>query len=200
MYRWLVIAVVLAMAAALAACGSADSSSSQATVSTGGAGVQTGGAPAGDDSSNALALGQRAVTGYVDYGAKNQRPTKVGVTVLKVRKGSIADFKDFDLDAKQRKTVPYYVDAKFENLGTFALSRNLMRPSIEDSHGTEYRPTTLIVLGGTFKPCPEYSDAKLKPGDSFTGCAPIMLPKGKQFGRVRFEGDVTKDPVFWSAQ
>jgi hypothetical protein len=199
MYRWLVIAVVLAMAAALAACGSSDSSGSQATVSTGGAGVQSGGAPAGDDPKS-LSLGRRAVTDYVDYGAKDQRPTKVGVTVVKVRKGSISDFKGFDLDAKQRKTVPYYVDAKFENLGKFALTRHLMRASIEDSDGTEYRPTTLIVLSGTFKPCPEYSDAKLKPGESFTGCSPILLPKGKQFGRVRFEGDVTKDPIFWSAQ
>jgi hypothetical protein len=181
------------MAAALAACGSSDSSGSQATVST-------GGAPAGDDGAKTLALGQRAVTDYVDYGAKDKRPTKVGISVVKVRKGRISDFKDFDLDAKERKTVPYYVDAKFENLGRFALTRHLMRPSIEDSDGAEYRPITLIVLSGTFKPCPEYSDAKLKPGDSFTGCSPILLPKGKQFGRVRFEGDVTKDPIFWSAQ
>jgi hypothetical protein len=200
MYRWLVIAAVLAMAAALAACGSSDSSGSQATVSTGGAGVQSGGAPAGDDGSKTLSLGQHAVTDYVDYGAKDERPTKVGVSVVKVRKGSISDFKGFSLDAKERKTVPYYVDAKFENLGQFALTRHLMRPSIEDSDGTEYRPITLIVLSGTFKPCPEYSDAKLKPGESFTGCSPILLPKGKQFGRVRFEGDVSKDPIFWSAQ
>ena len=162
--------------------------------------MQSGGAPAGDDGSQTLSLGQRAVTDYVDYGAKDQRPTKVGVSVVKIRKGSISDLKDFDLDAKERKTVPYYVDAKFENLGRFALSRNLLRPSIEDSDGTEYSPITLIVLSGTFKPCPDYSDAKLRPGQSFTGCSPILLPKGKRFGRVRFEGDVTKDPVFWSAQ
>lgn len=200
MYRWISIAAVLAVAVALAACGSTGGSAGQATVSTGDAGVQTGGKPAGDDGAGTLSLGKRAVTDYVDYGAKDQRPTKVGVSVVKVRKGNISDFKDFDLDAKERKTVPYYVDAKFENLGQFPLTRHLMRPSLEDSDGAEYRPITLIVLSGTFKPCPDYSDAKLKPGQSFTGCSAILLPKGKRFGRVRFEGDVTKDPIFWSAQ
>ena len=71
-----------------------------------------------------LPLGKRAVSPYVDYGTDNQaKPTKVGVRVLAVRKGRIADFKDFNLDRKQRNSVPYYIDAKFENLGRFPPSR-----------------------------------------------------------------------------
>ena len=153
-----------------------------------------------DSSGGVMPLGKRAVTDYVDYTGAKPKKTQLGVTVVKVRKGKISDFKDFDLDAKQKQTVPYYVDAKFENLGKFALTRHLIEPSIEDRDGQEYRPIQLIVLSGTFKPCPEYSDAKLKPGESFTGCSPILLPKGKQFDRVRFEGDVTKDPLFWRPQ
>jgi len=198
MTRWISIAAVLALAVVMAACGSGDSPGGGTPPAT--AAVQTGGSAPADSAGKTLALGQRAVTDYVDYGAKNTKPTKVGVTVLKVRKGSISDFKDFDLDAKQKKTVPYYVDAKFENLGSFALTRHLMEPSIEDSDGNEYKPLTLIVLSGTFKPCPESSAAKLRPGASFTGCASILLPKGTAFGRVRFNGDVTKDPTFWEAQ
>ena len=198
MTRWISVAAALALAVVMAACGSGDSSGGETPPAT--AAVQTGGPAPADSAGKTLALGQRAVTDYVDYGAKNTKPTKVGVTVLKVRKGSISDFKDFDLDAKQKKTVPYYVDAKFENLGSFALTRHLMEPSIEDSDGNEYKPLTLIVLSGTFKPCPESSAAKLKPGASFTGCASILLPKGTAFDRVRFNGDVTKDPVFWGAQ
>jgi hypothetical protein len=198
MTRWISIAAVLALAVVVAACGSGDSPGGGTPPAT--AAVQTGGPAPADSAGKTLALGQRAVTDYVDYGAKNTKPTKVGVTVLKVRKGNISDFKDFDLDAKQKKTVPYYVDAKYENLGSFALTRHLMEPSIEDSDGNEYKPLTLIVLSGTFKPCPEPSGAKLKPGASFTGCASILLPKGTAFGRVRFNGDVTKDPVFWGAK
>jgi hypothetical protein len=201
MHRWIAIAAaVTLLAVGIAACGGSDSSSSSTTAAAKLPVDDSGSVPAADDAGKTLALGQRAVTSYVDYGAKNTKPTKIGVSVIKVRKGNISDFKDFNLDAKQRKTVPYYVDAKFENLGAFALTRHLMQPSIEDKNGNEYKPTTLIVLSGTFKPCPEYSDAKLKPGQSFTGCSPVLLPKGTAFGRVRFDGDVTKDPVFWGAQ
>jgi hypothetical protein len=53
------------------------------------------------------------------------------------------------------------------------------------------------VLSGTFRPSPEYSAAKLRPGQSFTGCSPILLPKGRRLDRMRFQGDVAKDPLFW---
>jgi hypothetical protein len=145
-----------------------------------------------------LALGERAEVDYVEYGAAKETQSKLGASVLKVRKGKISDFKDFNLDADQRATVPYYVDAKFENLGDVALTRHLIEPTVEDTDGQEYRAMTLVVLSGTFKPCPESSDKKLGPGESFTGCSAILLPKGKELERVRFEGDVTKDPVFWS--
>ena len=123
-----------ALSASLAACGE-----------SGSAGEATGD-PArpseAGDIGDALALGQRAVSPFVDYGGREQQ-TKVGVRVLGVRKGRNADLKDFDLDRKHRRSVPYYVDAKFENLGSFALSRNLLRASVEDQTGREYRPSTL---------------------------------------------------------
>ena len=137
------------------------------------------------------------MSSFVDYGSAREKPTKVGVRVLGVRKGRIADLNDFNLDRKYRRSVPYYVDAKFENLGAFTLTRNLLRASVEDQDGREYRPATLVVLGGTFKPCPQGSDSKLLPGDSFTGCSAVLLPKGTELDRVRFQGDVTKDPLFW---
>jgi hypothetical protein len=146
-----------------------------------------------------LALGRRAVSPFVDYGGREQ-PTTVGVRVLSVRKGRIADLKDFNLDRKQRRSVPYYIDAEFENLGDFALTRHLLRPSVEDGDGNEYRPATLIVLGGTFRPCPQGRDTKLRPGERFTGCSAVLLPKGTEPDRVRFQGDVTKDPLFWQPQ
>jgi len=193
----------VALAMAFAACGS--DSDGTATASDPGPAETPVDVPSDSsapDSSGdgVMPLGKRAVTDYIDYTGAKPKKSKLGVTIVKVRKGKISDLKDFDLDAKQKKTVPYYVDAKYENLGKFALTRHLIEPSIEDRDGEEYRPIQLIVLSGTFKPCPEYSDAKLKPGESFTGCSPVLLPKGKQFDRVRFEGDVTKDPLFWRPQ
>jgi hypothetical protein len=148
----------------------------------------------------ALALGRAAITPFVDYGTPNQdKQTKVGVRVQEVRKGRIADFKGFDLEPAQRRATPYYVDATFENRGGFALSRNLLRASLEDGDGREYRPTTLVVLGGSFRRCPQPARSLLKPGSSFDGCSVVLLPKGARPGRVRFQGDVAKDPVYWEA-
>ena len=162
----------------------------------------TGDGDAGEETTEGgetLALGTRVVASYVVYGkaAGAKQTTKLGVTALRVRKGKIADFKGFNLDAKQKATVPYYVEVKYENLGKLKLERFLMDPSIEDSEGQEYKPINLIVVSGTFKPCPNPSRSRLQPGKSFTLCAPILLPKGKTYERVRFSGDVLQDPYFW---
>ncbi len=148
-----------------------------------------------------LALGTRVVAPYVVYGtgtkAATKQETTLGVTVLRVRKGKISDFKGFNLDKEQKNTVPYYVEAKYENLGDLKLQRFLMDPAIEDTEGQEYRPLNLIVLSGTFKKCPSPSRSRLLGGQSFTLCAPFLLPRGKTYERVRFQGDVTQDPYFW---
>ena len=124
-----------------------------------------------------LALGRAAIVPFVDYGTPNQsKKTKVGVRVHEVRKGRIADFKGFDLKPAQRRATPYYVDATFENRGGFALSRNLLRASLEDAGGREYRPTTLVVLGGSFRRCPQPGRSSLQPGRSFDGCSVVLLP------------------------
>lgn len=94
-------------------------------------------------------------------------------------------------------TVPYYVEVKYENLGKLKLERYLMDPSIEDKGGQEYEPVNLIIVNGTFKQCPNPRKERLAPGESFTLCAPVLLPKGKTYERVRFHGDVLQDPYFW---
>ena len=71
-----------------------------------------------------LPLGRGAVSPFVDYGTGNEaEPTKVGVRVHAVRKGRVADFEGFTLDRRQRRSTPYYVEASYRNLGSFALSR-----------------------------------------------------------------------------
>ena len=191
--------ILLAAAAALVlgAAGCGDSGTTTATT-----------AAATDDPSVAksppseapLALGRAAIVPFVDYGTPNQsKKTNVGVRVQEVRKGKIADFKGFDLEPAQRRATPYYVDATFENRGGFALSRNLLRASLEDAGGREYRPTTLVVLGGSFQRCPQAGHSALRPGRSFDACSVVLLPKNARPGRVRFQGDVAKDPVYWKA-
>ena len=202
------VAVAVGAALAVGACGdskkdeTAGSSATTPAPTAAATPKATSDAPAGgEDVSEAgetLALGKRAVVPYVVYGKSGaSQNTRLGVTVLRVRKGTISDFKDFRLDAAQKKTVPYYVDVKYENLGKLKLQRFLMDPSIEDTDGQEYKPLNLIILSGTFKKCPEPSKARLRPGQRFTLCAPVLLPRGKTYERVVFQGDATKDPYFW---
>jgi len=203
------VAAAVGAALALAACGddsNDDETGAARTVTTPAAAAATPtattdapGAGEVDEAGETLALGSRAVVPYVVYGksAGSQQDTRLAVTVLRVRRGKISDFKDFNLDAAQKRTVPYYVEVKYENLGKLKLQRFLLDPSIEDSDGQEYKPLNLIVLSGTFKKCPEPSKARLRPGQSFTLCAPVLLPRGKTYERVVFQGDATKDPYFW---
>ena len=202
------IALILAAALALGACGDDAAEDSAGapepavpSTSTAPAAAPTTTTDTGEGVSEAgdeMALGTRVVAPYVVYGKTgSKQETKVAVTVLKIRKGKISDFKDFNLDAKQKATTPYFVDVKYENLGKLKLQRFLLDPSIEDSDGQEYKPLNLIILSGTFKVCPKPSDKRLAPGESFTLCAPFLLPKGKTLERVRFHGDVTQDPYFW---
>ncbi len=205
------VAAAVGAALALAACGddsnddetgavrsvttpaTAPAATPTATTDAPGAGEEV------DEAGETLALGRRAVVPYVVYGksAGSQQDTRLGVTVLRVRRGRISDFKDFNLDAAQKRTVPYYVEVKYENLGSLKLQRFLLDPSVEDTDGQEYKPLNLIVLSGTFKKCPQPSKARLRPGQSFTLCAPVLLPRGKTYERVVFQGDATKDPYFW---
>jgi hypothetical protein len=198
-------AVALVLALAFAACGSDDAgdetAASEAPTATAEAPTaapeEDAGAPG--EAGDTLGLGDRAVVDYIEYGKTEDKNKNVqlGVSVVKVRKGRISDFKDFNLEADEKASAPYYLDVKFENLGDVALTRHLLEPTVEDTDGQEYRAINLIVLSGTFKPCPEYSEKKLGPGESFTGCSAVLMPKGKKLERVRFQGDVTKDPVFW---
>jgi hypothetical protein len=188
--RLTLLAVVAALVVVATGCGASDTATSQATddPSVAKAGGRDG----------TLALGRAAIAPFVDYGTPNEsKPTKVGVRVHKVRKGRIADFKGFKLGAAQRRATPYYVDATFENRGRFALSRNLLQASLENSDGREYRPTTVVLVGGSFQHCPQPSGSVLKPGRSFDGCSVVLLPKDARPGRVRFQGDVAKDPIYW---
>src|SRR5262245_17177833 len=101
-----------ALALAAAACGSDESDPGAAGQP--GAATQAGDAAVDGDGGggdaavdgDALALGARVVSPFVDYGAR-EKPTKVGVRVLEVRKGRTADLREFDLDREHRRSVPY---------------------------------------------------------------------------------------------
>lgn len=133
-----------------------------------------GGGPAG------VALGEEVVAGYTDNADGSS--TTLGITVLAVEEGSIADLEASGLqfDPEEQSLLPYYVSARFENQGDGTVSR-AMRVSLEDAEGNLISPTTILDFSGgeiPAGPCPNTTDGELAPGDAFEDCSLFLVDPG----------------------
>ncbi|MGD3106519.1 hypothetical protein [Streptomyces sp. YGL11-2] len=129
------------------------------------------------------------------------------VTVLatpkSVRAGSLDDLSRFDLNADQKKLIPYYVTVEYKNTGKYDLL-----PSMNDSltlttvSGQQARKMILLDIGGPgVAQCPEATpDKMVKPGATVTECTIHMLPKGDPPASLTFRGNGDgAQPVTWRA-
>ena len=146
-------------------------------------------------------LGAEAVVEHTELGGAKAKTT-LGITVLRVRKGTQQELKDagFSLDPSEQSTTPYYVDARFTNKGSNAIERSLSL-SLEDQDGNLISSTVIIELGGTpFQKCRKNTEGELAPGKSFQTCTLFLVPKGREPSKVSF---LPNDPgnetefVYW---
>jgi hypothetical protein len=148
-------------------------------------------------------LGTEVVVDHAEASGE-MRSTTLGVTALKVRKGTQQELKDagFTLDPDEQSSTPYYVDTRFANQGSSPIGR-LIGVSLEDGDGTSLSSTTVINLGGEpFELCPQAEDGEIAPGASFERCQLFLVPEGKEPTRVSFLPYDPEDPtdfVYWSA-
>src|SRR5690348_9397311 len=66
-----------------------------------------------------LAFGKNAIVGWVpqsEDGVGAHKGIKMQVTVESIQKGTIADFANVNLDAKEKKDTPYYVTLRLTEL------------------------------------------------------------------------------------
>ncbi|MCE4947148.1 hypothetical protein ACFCXR_06730 [Streptomyces noursei] len=133
----------------------------------------------------------------------DRRTATVLATPKSVRPGSPADLSRYDLDADQKKLVPYFVTVVYRNTGT----QDLL-PSLNDSltltgvSGQRARKMIFLDIGGPGVPhCPEAVPHKmLKPGATVTECTVHMLPKGDPPASLTFQGSGDgAQPVTWRA-
>lgn len=136
------------------------------------------------------ALGTEAVVAYTAQ-ASGDTPavdTTLGVTVLAVRVGTQSQLLEggFRIDAKNKNTTPYYVDARYSNKGNGSVPRNLS-VGMEDTKGNSV-PTTLVFdYGGKpFVHCPNPRTGTLESGQSYEACTLFLVPNGTKLDRVRF--------------
>jgi hypothetical protein len=139
-----------------------------------------------------LSLGDPASAVYAD----NARASVLTVTVSKVVKGSIKDFKRFVLSAKERASTPYYVSATVTNEGPRQLGQTTVPLYGVDSTDTALTPTSLV---GDFDPCPGAPfPTGFAPGDSVTTCLVYLIPPRARLTAVQLRTSDQTDPITWS--
>jgi hypothetical protein len=160
-----------------------------------------------DEGPKGHALGEPVGVGYNQATRSGQRgPTsKLVVTPTAVRKGTLQDLTSagFRVDEEDRDATPYYVDARYENLGPSPLRRTL-DVSLEDSHGDLIGSTLIFNFGNRpFPECNRVTTGTVAPGDAYASCTLFLVPKGTKVGKVSFLSDNGPDDepefVYWES-
>jgi hypothetical protein len=157
----------------------------------------------GGGGGSAHPLGEQVVVQHTQLVGTSAGPsTTLGVTVLKVRKGTQAELRTggFRVDPKNRDDKPYYVDVRYTNKGAQAIKRDL-GVSLEDQDGNLISSTLIFDYGGRpFEKCPRVTEGKLAPGQSYESCTLFLVPKDRKPKKVSFlpntPGKAT-DFVYW---
>ena len=107
------------------------------------------------------------------------------VTVESIQKGTIADFSNVDLTAKQKKMTPFYVNVKVTAASDVTWKGD-DDPAISfraiDGHGQQQGSLTFF---GDFPRCNEVSAPKpFTSGKSYQSCFAYLLPGGGSIQRV----------------
>src|SRR4051812_2538172 len=132
-----------------------------------------------------LAVGRAADVAY-ELDTLSKETTTLAIVVKSVRAGTIADLKNFQLDAQSKTGVPFYVTASFKNVGAKAVKPSGIFGVVNalDADGDELSRLSLI---GDFPKCEGTPPDQLAPGASFTECDVYIAPSGKTVTDVVFD-------------
>jgi hypothetical protein len=144
-----------------------------------------------------LKIGDPALIAYDD--ATNHKKSRIQVTPVKIEKGTIDDFKNIDLDGKQKSSTPYYVTMKVKNVGKGDLSGTDPASFIDgvDDRGQEQ---SNIIFFGTFDRCNSDKAKSLKPGESYSSCLAYLIAGGGSIVGMRwvhFDEKTSKSDINW---
>lgn len=168
--------------------------STAASVPVSSAPASSSGAAGLTPSGTTLAVGQPATVSY-EIAPLSPDTTTLSIAVTSVKQGSIADLKDFKLDAQSKTGVPFYVTATFKNVGakTFTPSGIFGTISALNSAGDEVGRISLI---GSFPKCDGSPPDSLPVGADYTKCEVYIAPAGQSVSSVVYHHYVgTTTPV-----
>jgi hypothetical protein len=139
-----------------------------------------------------LAFGGAATVGWVppsqDTGNGAHKGLKLQVTVLSIQKGTLADFRNVQLNANERKSTPYYVQLRVTALGSTPPPKD-SDPAITftaiDDRGQEQQSVTFL---GTFARCDDpFPPKQFVSGKSYQSCLTYLIPGGGSIQKVQWD-------------
>jgi hypothetical protein len=187
----------------------ASSSSSATSSSSGGSAASGGLTPPGTK----LTVGQPATVTWLppseDNGTKAVHGIKLQVTVMSIQKGTQADFANIQLNAKEKKETPYYVNLQLKAL------TGKKPPTSSDDPGFAFNAIDdrgqqqgSITFFGNFQRCNTVSVPKdFVSGKTYTTCFAYLIAGGGSIQQVAWpDGPTPADgvspyfdkPVVWS--
>jgi hypothetical protein len=139
-----------------------------------------------------LAFGGPATVGWVppsqDLGTGAHKGIKLQVTVVSIRKGTMADFRNVELNGKQRSSTPYYVQLRVTALSNASVPKD-SDPAITfsaiDDRGQEQQSITFL---GTFSRCDDPTPPKqFVSGKTYQSCLAYLIPGGGSIQKVQWD-------------
>ena len=139
-----------------------------------------------------LALGGPATVGWVppsqDLGTGAHKGIKLQVTVVSIQKGTMADFRNVELNGNQRSSTPYYVQLRVTALSNATVPKD-SDPAVTftaiDDRGQEQQSITFL---GTFSRCDDPTPPKqLVSGKTYQSCLAYLIPGGGSIQKVQWD-------------
>lgn len=139
-----------------------------------------------------LAFGGPATVGWVppsqDTGNGAHQGLKLQITVVSIQKGTMADFRNIELNANERKSTPYYVQLRVTALGSTPPPKD-SDPAITftaiDDRGQEQQSVTFL---GTFARCDDpFPPKRFVSGKTYQSCLTYLIPGGGSVQKVQWD-------------
>jgi hypothetical protein len=117
--------------------------------------------------------------------------------VESIEKGTLADFRNVDLNASERKSTPYYVQVRVTALGNTPPPKD-SDPAVTfqaiDDRGQQQESITFL---GTFSRCDDSTPPKpFVNGKSYQSCLAYLIPGGGSIQKVQWDdGPAAADQV-----
>ena len=139
-----------------------------------------------------LTFGGEATVGWVppsqDTGTGAHRGIRLRVTVVSIQKGTMADFRNVELNGNERKSTPYYVQLRVTALASAPVPKD-SNPAITftaiDDRGQQQQSITFL---GTFSRCDDPTPPKqFVSGKTYESCLAYLIPGGGSIQKVQWD-------------